>query len=230
MAFLDLLFPKTCLNCRNPGSYLCPDCLKEIRLIKQQICPVCGRFSFFGETHRFCQKKRSLDGLTSFFDYQGVIKKAIHQLKFKLVTDLTDELFVLAVKVLEENDKNQFSKIKGFVKSKKPLIVPVPMHWYKENLRGFNQAEILAEKFAEYWGLEYEKILIRSGFTQPQSGLNREERKRNVNNVFCLKDNLLPSNILIVDDIWTTGATLKTSGIFLKKSGAKMVWGLTFCR
>lgn len=232
MIFLDLLFPKTCLGCDKKGKYFCPSCASKIKLIEKQICPVCEHFSFFGQTHHFCQMKWSLDGLISLFTYEGIVRKAIHQLKFKYVTDLTEELFQIINDSLDKSD--HFSLMKRFILDKKPTVIPVPLFWYKENYRGFNQAEIFGKKLAQNWGLEFKKdILIRSKFTQPQFGLDKKERKKNIENAFSVSPNILISlypNILLVDDIWTTGATLKACGSLLKRAGVKEVWGLTLAR
>lgn len=234
MTLLDLLFPRTCLGCGKIGLYFCPSCIKKIKLIDSQICPVCEKPSPYGETHRFCQGKYSLDGLISFFAYEGMVRKAIHQLKFKYVTDLADELFGLMRERWEMREGDRFLQMKRFIKDKKPTIIPVPLYWYKENQRGFNQAEIFAEKLAKLWNLEFKKdLLIRSKFTPPQVGLNEKERQKNIANAFVLSPNISISSyphILIIDDIWTTGATLKACGSLLKKSGAKTVWGLTIAR
>lgn len=231
--FLDLLFPRTCLGCNKSGQYFCPTCIQKIKLIDSQICPVCEKSSPFGQTHRFCQKNRSLDGLISFFVYEGMIRKAIHQLKFKYVTDLADEFFKIILDIWREDKNDRFCQMKRFVEEKKPIIVPVPLYWLKENQRGFNQAEIFAEKLAKSWNLEFKKdLLIRSKFTQSQVGLSEEERQKNIANAFFYNSNIKypVSNIILLDDIWTTGATLKTCASLLKKSGAKTVWGLTIAR
>lgn len=231
--FLDFLFPRNCLGCNKSGQYFCPSCTQKIRLIDSQICPVCEKQSPFGETHRFCQGKYFLDGLVSSFVYEGIPRKAIHQLKFKYVTDLSDEFFKLIVDVWGKDNNGRFSQMKRFIKEEKPIIISVPLFWYKENQRGFNQAEIFAQKFAQLWNLEFKKdLLIRSKFTKSQIGLTEQKRQKNIVNAFSFNSNIqYPiSNIILVDDIWTTGATLKACGALLKKSGVKEVWGLTIAR
>ena len=231
---LDFLFPRTCLGCGKTGQYFCSSCIRKIRVIESQICPVCEKPSPFGQTHSACQTRNSLDGLVSFFIYEGIIKKAIHQLKFKYVTDLADELFSLLKEIWMMEKADRFSQMKCFIETKKPVIVSVPLYWYKENLRGFNQTEIFGKKFAQLWNLQFRKdILIRSKSTQSQVGLTEEERQKNIANAFSISPSILISqypDILLIDDIWTTGATLKTCGALLKKTGAKEVWGLTIAR
>jgi len=243
MTLLDLLFPKTCLGCGKPadsampdgrqaGQYFCSSCVSKIELIENQICPVCERPSPFGKTCSLCQTKLSLDGLISLFDYKDIIKKAIHELKFKFSTDLIEEFFKLIMKALE-NKNDRLILLNQFIKDQKPVIVPIPLHWYKENLRGFNQSEIFGRKLEKLWSLEFKKdLLIRSKFTPPQAGLTQDQRKENISKAFSAFPIIHNSlfNILLIDDIWTTGATLKTCGALLKKSGAKTIWGLTIAR
>lgn len=230
MGFLELLFPKTCLGCGKKGQYLCSNCISKIKIINQ-ICPVCQKPSFFGQIHHFCQKKWSLDGLISIFPYKGIIRETILQLKFKYVTELEEELFNLTSDLFEKSDS--FSQIKQFLSNGKPIVIPVPLHWYKENYRGFNQSEIFGKRLAEKFDLEIKKnILIRCRFTQPQFGLDKKERKENIKGAFMINPRIrdLSFNVLLIDDIWTTGITLKTCASLLKKSGAKIVWGLTIAR
>jgi len=231
MIFFDLLFPKICLGCQKKGYYFCPSCISKIKLIEKQICPVCQKYSPFGQTHRFCQTKWSIDGLFSVFSYQGIIREAIHQLKFKYVTDLTEELFNIIVTSLDKSD--HFDLMKQYIQVKKPVLISVPLYWYKKNYRGFNQVEIFGEKLAKFWGLEFRRdVLVRSKFTQPQFGLGKKVRKKNIENAFSVLSNIHSPlfNLLLIDDIWTTGATLKTCGSLLKKAGVKKVWGLTLAR
>lgn len=233
MTVIDFLFPKKCLGCPNEGNYFCSSCRLKIKSIDRLVCPVCENPSLFGKTHFSCRSRYGLNGLISFFAYEGIIREAIHQLKFKYVTDLADDFFEILLKIWNEDKDNRFLQIKRFIKEKNPVLVAVPLFWYKENQRGFNQAEIFAEKFSRFWNLEFKKdFLIRSKFTLPQAGLTQEQRKKNIENVFFLNSNIQSpiSNIILVDDIWTTGATLKTCGELLKKSGAKKVWGLTVTR
>jgi len=233
MSFLlDFLFPRTCLGCKKPGQYFCSDCLRKVKLVETQVCPVCEKASFSGQTHPFCQEKDSLDGLVSLFSYGGTIKKAIHQLKFGLITDLVNEFWDLSKFVLKKRKKD-LASLNQFIKNQKPTLVPVPLYWYKKNFRGFNQSEIFAQKLAEFWNLKVkEDLLIRSKFTLPQAGLTQKQRKENVENAFAVSPLVYSSlfNILLIDDIWTTGVTLKNCAALLKKSGAKTVWGLTIAR
>jgi competence protein ComFC len=228
MSLLDWLFPKYCLGCRRAGGYFCPQCRLKFQRATQ-ICPVCATASLTGKTHPSCQDKYTLDGLTCLYAYNSMMKATIHKLKYELVFDLVDEFWQIARQELR--GKNT-PGIREFVKQK-PLVIPVPLYWYKENNRGFNQASLLGKKLAVELKLPFVgKVLTRQKHTPTQTTLHPKERRSNVAGAFGVNSKLLPPNskLLIIDDIWTTGATLKSCCLALKEAGAKKVWGLTIAR
>lgn len=230
MNILDLIFPKKCLGCQKEGKYFCSGCLGKIKPLFQ-ICPVCEKPSPFGQTHPVCLTRYSLDGLTSFFFFGGAIRQAIHKLKYRLVTNLKEELWGLILSELKRRE--DYLLLNKFTTQYKPIIIPVPLYWYKYNYRGFNQAALFGKDFSKYYHLPFsEEILVRNKPTVSQTKLKMEERKVNVQNAFSISPKLknIPENILLVDDVWTTGSTLKTAGNLLKRSGVKRVWGLTIAR
>ncbi len=229
MNLLDLVFPRQCLGCGRSGIYFCPGCAAKIKLTSQ-ICPVCERPSPFGETHPSCRSRYSLNGLASFFTFEGVIRTAIHKLKYRLVTDLKTELFSL---ILREWPKE--TALNKFIDQYQPIVLPIPLYWLKENQRGFNQSSLFSQEISRRFNLPFsDRILLRNRSTTSQTKLTMEERRRNVEQAFVVNPKCLPAgrqaSYLLVDDVWTTGATLKTAGNLLKRAGAKMVWGLTIAR
>lgn len=227
MKFLDLLYPKHCLGCNKSGEYICSSCLLKLRPVLQ-ICPVCEQGSYFGQTHGLCKTKYSLDGLTSLFVFEGIIRQAIHKLKYRLVTDLKDELFSAILR-----QAKQQPGLSNFIKQYQPVVVPIPLYWHKENIRGFNQSSLLGQTIAKEFDLIFsDKILVRQKPGVSQTKLSATERRHNIKDafsVFPIVHDSLP-NILIVDDVWTTGATLKMACSLLKHSGAQKVWGFTIAR
>jgi competence protein ComFC len=232
MFLLDLFLPRRCLGCGQGDSYFCPQCSKKIQPWSNFICPICGKQTFLGQTHLHCQEKYSLDGLISFFPYKRIIKMAIVKLKYKFVTDLAEDLFVLIKRFIKT--KNQFKYLKNFFDKEKTMLVPIPLYWQRENWRGFNQAELLGRKLADYFGWQLRNdVLIRQKATLPQVGLEAGQRQKNIQGAFKIKNNhQIPKDfsLLLFDDVWTTGSTLKEAGRVLKKAGFKKVWGLTICR
>ena len=146
-------------------------------------------------------------------------------MKYHFVTDLANELVVLSAKHLSSHLIFQTS----------PILIPVPLHPRRERWRGFNQAELLGKMLAGNFAWQFRNdILMRHKNTKPQIGLKGAKRKENIQGAFEIvhKSKILnlKSKILLFDDVWTTGSTLKECGNVLKRVGAKKVWGLTLAR
>ncbi|MCX6724568.1 MAG: ComF family protein [Candidatus Shapirobacteria bacterium] len=240
MSFIDLFFPKHCLGCEQEGHYFCSACQKQIKTLEFQICPVCEKPAINGLTHPCCQSRYSLDGLVSLFPYEGIIKNAISKLKYHFVTDLAEELFVLMIRTclagrqVTRVEENRFKLLSHLRQDSKVILLPIPLHWRRENWRGFNQSELLGKKLADHFGWQLRNdVLIRQKHTQPQVKLRGDKRQQNIQGAFKISPNIQISqypNIVIFDDVWTTGSTLNEAGKALKMAGFKSVWGLTICR
>ena len=221
---MDLLFPKRCVSCGQIGSYLCPGCLKKIRFCQFQACPVCQRSSITGATHPRCQTKYSLDGLVSVSHFEGPVKAAIKKIKYKWVADLAEDLVGI---ILENLWKAKWLPQDEFI------IVPVPLSPKRERWRGFNQSALLGKILAQRLELKFNgQILKKIKDTKPQVELSADERKKNLNGVFKVtaKDQVLGRSFLLVDDMVTTGSTLRNCASTLKRAGAGKVWALTLAR
>ncbi len=231
MNFLDVIFPKKCINCGKGGSYVCDKC--QVGLWEEeQICPGCRRASQYGLRHTFCRHKSALEGLTCLWAYEGVARKLITKGKYgRYYFDYLRELTSLSVDQLDS--RVELSYLLNFLKLK-PTIVPVPLWPEKERKRGFNQAEIIGKEFAARHKLTSGHLLIRVKDTQQQVGRSREERLKAMDGAFQFKIyNLkfkIPEAVLLVDDVWTTGATMNECAKTLKKAGVESVWGLVLAR
>lgn len=226
----DLIFPKKCLGCGGWGVYLCSQCLNFLKTNDLRICPMCCQPSSYGLVHPACRRPLGLDGLTSIFEYKGIVKRAIIKLKYKFVTDLANTILELFLSFAGED-----KAFCHFVRQKNVLLIPVPLHWQRKNWRGFNQSEMLGRIIAEKLGIDFEpKLLIRIRKTKPQTKLTKKERMSNVKGSFKINKDISTSHlslpILIFDDVWTTGATLRECSQVLKKKGFKKVWGLTLAK
>ncbi len=258
MNLLDLLFPPRCVSCGRIGKYICPSCSLLIRIIRlnEQVCPVCEKPAIGGETHPRCKNKYSLDGLTSFFVYDGPIRKAIKLLKYRFVTDLAKELINMvgplplphrqfsAVSnrslkedtIVAQGSLRKSSKIGEEAAALNPYVfVSVPLHWRRFNWRGFNQSEILGKLMAEKLGIKFlPDLLIRKKYTEPQVKLKSKERKENIKDAFVINSQRrqIPntSYYILFDDVWTTGSTLRACAKVLKQAGVEKVWGMTLAR
>ncbi|MFC1654134.1 ComF family protein [Patescibacteria group bacterium] len=180
---------------------------------------MCEKRSVSGLTHARCSSPWGMDGLVSGFYYSGLIKKLISTYKYKYAKDLMSPLFELLV---------SYGSLE-FVCDKNPFTVThVPLHKSRENKRGFNQAKLLADAFADYFNWKHMCLLVRKKNTIPQASLNGKERRKGMNGAFRMvgEINTNEKSILLIDDVWTTGTTMRECAKVLKRSGAKEVWGL----
>ncbi|MDD4271871.1 MAG: ComF family protein [Patescibacteria group bacterium] len=250
--FLDLIFPIECLGCGREGSWLCGDCFKEIKFKPKQYCLHCKKENDFGQFCPPCQIIYSLNGvfITALYD-ELLISRAIKSLKYHFVSGLADDLSKLMIlfvdKMLKqaeiirpglatglelkvfEQAKNMPATILNFNDN---LIVPVPLSKKRLRWRGFNQAELLAGRVAENYGLELDsKNLVRIKHKKPQAKLDEVHRLENIKDCFVWQgSNLNKKNIILIDDVVTTGATLNECAKVLKANGAGEVWGLVVAK
>lgn len=220
MNILDFIFPKHCVSCSRVGRYFCEQCRKQIRLVAQNeaICPVCGRLAIDGVTHPKCQTRYSLDGLTSFFHYDGPVRAAIKSLKYRYVSDLAAEFVSLIPSLFLHG-----------------LLVPIPLHVSRYKQRGYNQAEILGKLIAKKSNIPIRTdVLDRILRTTPQVEMkDRKNRLENMQNVFGVQkvaSGMQGESIVLFDDVFTTGATMRSAANILKRAGVKRVWAVTMAR
>ena len=208
---LDLIFPPVCGICNKEiNTYLCGKCEKEINKIT---CVGENRYdNKYFSSHMY------------LFKYEGIIRNKIISYKFNDKPYLYKtfcEIFVKNKKVCE------------FLK-KYDIIISVPMYKKKKNQRGYNQSELIAKETAKkVENIEYRNdILIKIRNTAKQSSLNKEQRKENLKNAYVVNNNeyILNKNILIFDDIYTTGSTANECAKTLIEAGAKDVGILTIAR
>lgn len=228
---LELLFPKRCVGCKRWGSYFCQDCVSNI-LQTDLVCPQCEKLALGGQTHPICRKKFGLDGLWSLGIYQGSLREAIKQLKYSRVRELAE---VLADITLEYWAKFQPFVLDQIKKNKGVgwTIIPVPLHWFRDNFRGFNQSSLIGQILSKKLGLAYDETLKRIRNTESQVKLKGYDRHQNIKGAFTSSPNYQLQTtpyILLIDDVWTTGSTLKECCYVLKRNGAQKVWAITLAR
>lgn len=229
MNISDLLFPKVCVGCGCLGTYFCPKCIANIGQ-GELVCPTCERPAVGGKAHPLCKKRYGLDGLWSLGVYQNPLRKAIQKLKYKFVRELGEVLVNLMVEYWAKHTPQFIEEIKKD-KGEGWVIIPVPLHTFRQNYRGFNQASLIGQLLSRKLGLEYSEALKRVKDTKQQVGLQSKLRKENIKGAFTLtKTYTLNSNILLIDDVWTTGSTLKECCWVLKRAGVQKVWAITLAR
>ncbi|OGH06398.1 MAG: hypothetical protein A2171_02285 [Candidatus Levybacteria bacterium RBG_13_35_9] len=229
MSLLDFVFPKRCVNCKKAGDYICQNCFTFISFDVKPLCLVCDKPSFNNLTHPICKRKYSIDGCFSAIAYNKIAQKLIYNFKYKpYLTDLKKFLSELFVESIIQNENFMTQTQKG-----NWVFVPVPLFSSKLRKRGYNQSEILAKSLSEKFNFPVQNILKRTRDTKTQYKLKKEDREENMKNAFVLKNQnskIKSQNIFLVDDIVTTGSTLKEAANILKRNGANKVFGLTLAR
>jgi len=225
MAILDFVFPRKCLHCSKEGSYLCDRCVSNLRE-PLQVCPVCERFSIKGKTHSRCISLSSLNGLLSVWPYRGIVRKALIALKYKFASEIANEV--------SDNLIKRLSKF-SFIDLERPILIPIPLHPLRKNWRGFNQTEIMGKIIAYRFNWRFEPaFLVRKIIITPQTGLGKIERKENIKGVFGINPTRIfgskYTTLILFDDVWTTGSTLKEAAAVIKEKYQNPVWGLTVAR
>ncbi len=220
-----MLFPPRCAGCQRVGFWLCPQCRAALELIRPPVCARCGRpiaeAAFSTRLCPICQNiPLHIDGIRSAAYFEDPLRKAIHRFKYNNLPDLAASLG----EILSQ----------GWQALQPPgeLIVPVPLHPNRRQERGYNQATLLARQLGESCGLPVlEKALLRVRETAPQINLNAQERKENVQGAFrCGNYDLKGKQVLLIDDVCTTGATLEACSLALHQGQVRSVWALTLAR
>ena len=216
----DVIFPKKCINCRREGSYLCEDCLSLVEINPYRYC-LCEKM----EKKDKCDgcKDRNLDKLLSASSFKNkIVKEAVHKFKYGYIKDLAQPLALIILSHLQAVDAEID---RSFV------IVPVPLSDKKKRRRGFNQSEEIGKIISGATGIPLlNDALIKTKETSPQMELGKEERLNNVKGCFEAKAEFKDKNIILLDDVYTTGSTLDECAKVLKESGARKVWGMTVAR
>ena len=229
----DIIFPPRCLGCAEilhpPTRQLfCPTCNEKIKFITGNLCPVCGT-TFFDSPAASHLCGNCLENKTYFscaravVSYETIILHAIHQFKYGsnisvgalLASFMADFSF-------PDVDFTDYS-----------LIIPVPLHIKRLRERGFNQSLVLARALAKKWQIPIDfSLLKRHKFTETQTGLHKAERNKNIKGAFEVSDKkkIDGKNIILIDDVYTTGATINECAKTLIKAGAQKVAVLTLAR
>ena len=186
------------------------------------LCPRCGKPQLSGILCPGCVSWQvEIDVIRSPFRFDGVIRQAIHQLKYRNLRALAITLAKLLQNYLATNP------VPGEV------LVPVPLHPKRIRERGYNQSSLLAKELGKLTSLPVvDDCLIRQRHTPPQAKTPTvDERRSNVANVFTCRDSRLQNKqVLLIDDVSTSGATLDACATALKAAGAATVWGLVLAR
>lgn len=237
---MELLYPRKCIFCGRAISMksyrgiiegktydlLCEGCKANITdaYIEEPYCLKCGK-QLDSMTQEYCNDCRRLDHIydrgLSVFKYHDHIKESIYRFKYKDCKCYGD--------FYGEQMAEKYTEI---IKKWQPdAIVPVPIHKARMKKRGYNQAEVIGRALSKRLNIPMDiKVLFREKKTEPQKKLSKEIRIKNVENAFKVLANVVKYNkIILVDDIYTTGATINACARVLKQAGVREVYFISIC-
>jgi len=238
-SFLDWLYPPRCRFCKErilgrDEECFCPPCRVKIRLASHPLCHTCGRpfLDAAGEDHlcavclahelHFVQA-RSWACYPREEDEGHPLREVVQQFKYGRKVSLGKPLGRLMARECHE----------FFRECSLDAIIPVPLHPKRLRWRGFNQSVLLAREVGRLWQLPMDPFLLRrSKETAPQTQLAEEERRKNVRGAFhvAAENSVKGKSLLLVDDVYTSGATVNECSRTLTRAGAKEVFVLTLAR
>ncbi len=209
----DFILPPVCVNCGKVGVLLCQDCHRTIHWIQGQLCSRCGRQKSKGGNYCGLCQDMILHQVRAALSYKEPIKSIIHKMKYNKMFGLAE---LLADLMLEAWPQWQTDF---------DMILPVPLHEDRLRVRGYNQSDYLANHLGKGVNLPVNKTALeRVRHTMPQVGLNRLERQDNVQGAFFADATAVSgSSVLLIDDVYTTGATMSAAAAALLAVGATHV-------
>jgi competence protein ComFC len=218
----DFFFPCVCMGCGKVGGFVCENCSRKMSRILPPLCRRCGRPESSGAYCAECWKhKSSLDAVRSVFIFEGIVRQAVHEFKYRNVQAVSGCMAGFMSRYFLEN---------GLIGD---MLVPVPLHDRRLRQRGYNQSQLLAADLSQQVSVAVNTVLVkRVRNTGPQARSSSVyERRANMENAFeCTSGAAYGRDIVVIDDVCTSGATLESCASALKKAGAKSVLGFTLAR
>ena len=227
MGILEILYPVRCPVCHGilkGKDGICPDCRKRLHYIKEPKCKKCGKQIEKAEQEycRDCVRfSHAFDRGAAVFVYDDTMRRSVSMFKYH---NRREYAKVYAAEM--------YANCEHFLKMASPeVILPVPIHRLKKRQRGFNQAELMAKELGKLMKLPVDtRYLIRKEKTIPQKELTRQQRKTNLKEAFDVCENgKYYKRVLLIDDIYTTGATMDAISEILRENQTKIIFFLTLC-
>ncbi|MBA2533903.1 MAG: ComF family protein [Rubrobacter sp.] len=218
-ALADMFYPQRCVGCeRRSSDVLCRACFEALPQVGHPVCGRCGLPTAFATF--MCEACKNVDfgfeSAKAALKYEGVGKKIVHALKYRGYKQVVDRLATPLM--LQAIGDDRFD-----------VVVPVPLHRARLRKRGFNQAELLARGVAQKLNASVSDTLEVVRSTRDQVELSAAQRRANVSGAYEAKDPL-HGRLLLIDDVFTTGATMNACALTLVRAGAKEVHALSLCR
>ena len=218
---IDWLFPPECIGCGKEGVLICSECWHSMVRADLNSCIYCGaQLSKRGVCTRCEHLQHAIHELRYVAAYQGVMRTAIHRLKYERDLGIALELADMLAQIMQATNWQI------------DLIMPVPLSEKRKAQRGYNQAALLAYPLSLQLHIpENTKGLVRVHETRSQVNLNFKERQENVQGAFSADPAIVKDKtILLVDDVFTTGATINAAAAALREAGSKRVYALTVAK
>lgn len=226
-AGLNLLFPPVCVGCGRVGELFCASCSQNVEATPQRVCARCGTPQIAPTLHcARCARTGDLSLLVTRAAalHTSPLREAIHAFKYEDQPQLAPLLARYLVAVYAEPPWSELPQPVS-------AVVPVPLHAGRLAERGYNQSELLAAAFCRATGLLLQPAwLMRVRETRQQVGLGPDERKANVDGAFEATNEVAGHRLLLIDDVYTTGATLHACAVAALAAGAQCVYGLTLAQ
>lgn len=208
---IDIFFPSVCIECKK-------------RIYEGLLCPACRKKL---EDFRLLQPKayccKDIDGICLLYRYEAGIKKALHDVKFRrkkrLAAGMAEEMTIL------ESPQRICSL---WHLPEKTFVVPVPTDRARVRQRGYDVPHEIFSQWSLSLGFTWHEALERIRPTRPQYGLDRSERRKNVRDCFAVSEDVRGKQVLLVDDIFTSGATAQEAANVLRQQGADHIWVMAF--
>lgn len=215
---LEAVFPPSCASCGREGAWLCDPCARSVAWMEEQACPFCHDQASGWRTCRACAARHWLDGAWAVARYEKPVTCLVQAMKFQGVMGVSRALpSLLSGRVVMARERDA-------------MLVPVPIHRRRRAERGFNQSGVIARCLEAELGLTAMQPLVRTRHTGPQVGKERAERLSNLRGAIRCSQGMKNKNIILVDDVLTTGATLDECARALKRRGAASVTAIVLAR
>ncbi|OQX71001.1 hypothetical protein B6D52_02930 [Candidatus Parcubacteria bacterium 4484_255] len=210
---LDAIYPVKCLGCGKSETLICHQCFKK--LMSMANSPI-------------YRQDMGFEKMIIALNYkEHIVEKIIKTFKYPPYIKSLKKILALALTTAIQNFPNDIS----YLKKNNFVLSPVPLSRLKLAQRGFNQSELLSAELSQKLSLKHRPNLLKKNKnTKSQTNLNFEQRKANVQNVFVVKSDNCPPNIILVDDICTSGATLQAASHALRQAGVKKIWAFVLAK